>query len=100
MPTFVAKGINVSCRTIEGEAFIFNHETKVLLQLNEVGSFVWDQIVGNQTIDGVLEKCIKEFTGDVQEVRNSVKEFIYELFRKNVVTLSSEPLPEEMTSVC
>jgi len=96
----VAKSMNISCRTISGEAFIFNQETRELIKLDKVGSFIWDQIDGIKTIQIITENCIKTFEGDEETIKQSVEEFIRELCNKNVAVLATKPFPKEMTSVC
>lgn len=100
MDSYAAKGINVSCRTIDGEAFIFDQNTKLLLKLDNIGSFVWDQIDGLKTIKQISEICCQIFEGDKEYIQLSVKEFINDLRDKNVTVLSMEPFREEMISAC
>jgi hypothetical protein len=100
MNSYVAKGMNVSCRTIDGEAFIFDQETRLLLKLDEVGSFIWDQINGLKTIDQISEICCQSFEGNREDILLSVEEFISDLHNKNVVVLSTQPFKEEMISAC
>lgn len=100
MDCYAAKGMNVSCRTIDGAAFIFDQDKRVLLKLDEVGSFIWDQIDGVKTVEQISEICCQTFAGDKEEICLSVREFIDDLRNKNVVALSTEPFGEEMTSAC
>lgn len=100
MNNFIAKGINVSCRTIDGTAIIFDQNTKLLLKLDEVGSFIWDLVDGAKTIEQVSEICCQVFVGDKEEIFLSVKEFLHELHGKNVVVISAKPFGEDMVSVC
>ena len=100
MDNYAAKGMNVSCRTIDGEAFIFNQETRLLLQLDGVASFIWDQINGTKTIKEISDACCQAFAGEAKEIQSSVQTFINDLKDKNVVVLSTEPFPEEMISAC
>lgn len=100
MDNYVAKGINVSCRTINGEAFIFDQNTRLLLKLDEVGSFIWDQIDGIKTVDEISETCCQAFAGEKEEIRLAVREFIEDLSNKNVAIFSAEPFREEMISAC
>jgi hypothetical protein len=41
---FVAKGINISCAIIESTAYILMEDKKELLQFNDVGTYIWQQI--------------------------------------------------------
>ncbi|HUT96228.1 MAG TPA: PqqD family protein [Candidatus Paceibacterota bacterium] len=100
MNSYAAKGMNVSCRTIDGEAFIFDQETRLLLKLDEVGSFIWDQINGLRTINQISEICCKTFEGDKEDILSSVKEFIDDLHNKNMVVLSTKPFGKEVISAC
>jgi hypothetical protein len=100
MATYAAKGLNVSCRTINGEAFIFNQETKSLLKLEEVASFIWDQINGTRTVEEITAICCDTFEGDPEVIQSSVQAFIAELKDKNTVVLSAEPFEEEYRSAC
>ena len=68
MDSYVAKGINVSCRTIDGEAFIFDQIKRLLIKLDEVGSFIWDQIDGVKTIEQISEICCQSFLRVREEV--------------------------------
>lgn len=99
MDTYLAKGINVSCRTINEEAFIFDQQSRQLLKLDTVGSFIWDQIKGTITIKQVVEICCQAFEGSKQEIASSIEEFVNDLHNKKVLDLSSEPFCEEVTSV-
>ena len=100
MDNYVAKGMNVSCRTIDGQAFIFDQGTRLLLKLDEVGSFIWDQINGTKTIKQISEICCQSFSGDKEDIQSSVQEFINDLHDKNVVVFSAESFKEEMISAC
>jgi len=100
MDNYVAKGINISCRTIDGEAFILDQNTRLLLKLDEVGSFIWDQIDGLKTVKQIFEICCTTFSGNEEDIQLSVQEFINDLHNKNVVVFSAEPFKEEMISAC
>lgn len=100
MNYYVAKGINVSCRTIDGEAFIFDQETRILMKLDRVGSIIWDQIDGTKTIGQISDFCCEVFEGGRKEIQTAIKEFINDLRSKNVVVFSLEVFEEEMRSDC
>jgi len=97
---YVAKGINVSCRTIDGEAFIFNEDTRILMKLDKVGSFIWDQINGRKTVEEILTICYHAFTDDEGKIREVVLDFISDLQENNVVVLSDEAFEGVMISAC
>lgn len=72
----------------------------MLIKLDDVGSFIWDQIDGVRTVEQISEICCQTFAGDQKNIQSSVREFIDDLHNKNVVALSTEPFQEEMTSAC
>ena len=96
---YVAKGINVSCRTIDGEAFIFDEDTRNLLRLDKVGSFIWDQIDGLKTIEEILAICCHAFTDDEENIRKAVLDFINDLQENNVVVFAGKAFEGVMISV-
>jgi len=98
--TFVAKGINVACRTIDGDAFIFREDTRDLMKLDRVGSFIWDQINGLRTIDQVVERCCEFFEGNEEEIVAAIIEFVATLVESGVVVESDEPFKGVMASAC
>ena len=100
MDSYAAKGIKVSCRTINGKAFIFDQNTRFLLQLDEIGSFIWDQIDGTRTIEQIAEICCQTFAGDKEDIDLAVLEFIYDLHNKNVAAFSTKPFEGVMISAC
>lgn len=100
MSAYAAKGINVSCRTIGGEAFIFDHETRTLLKLDKVGSYIWDQINGMRTVDEIVTICYQYFEGDREVIASAIREFVFDLESRNVVVLSSNAFDGVMISAC
>jgi hypothetical protein len=100
MENYVAKGINISCRTIDGAAYIYDQNTKMLLKLDEIGSFIWDQINGLRKIEQISILCQEEFSGDISDIQLAVQEFVNELNDKGVVVLSTCPYEGVMVSAC
>jgi hypothetical protein len=97
---YITKGINISCRTIGGIAFIFKHDTRELLELDKVGSFIWDQLNGCKTIEEILVDCCNAFEGNQEEISESVREFITILVSKEVAVCATEPFKGVMASAC
>lgn len=100
MKKYVAKGINVACRTIDGNAFIFREDSRTLLKLDRVGSFIWDQIDGRRTMDQVSEICCSAFDGDKEEIVSGVAEFLDTLTDSGVAVVSDKPFEGVMVSAC
>lgn len=97
---FVAKGINVACRTIDGDAFIFKEDTRELMKLDRVGSFIWDQINGVRTVDQIVERCCAFFEGNEPEMTAGITDFVATLIESGVAVESDGPFTGVMASAC
>lgn len=96
---YVAKGINVSSRTIMGIAYIVLEDRDVIHSLNESGSYIWDIIDGMKTIRQVITLVQNEYVGDEEDIRQSVFSFISELSDQGMIELSDMPFTGVMCSV-
>lgn len=95
---FIAKGINVSCCTMEGVAYILFEDKEEIVALNETGSVVWGFIDGNSTISEVMAKVMELFDDDHIRIKTSVAVFLEELLSLGAITLSFEKFKEVMRS--
>ena len=86
---YVAKGINTSYQIYEETAFIYLEDRKKLLQLNEVGSYIWECINGTLTIEKIIHKCLQIYEGDKDEIIKSIIEFLSFLFEEKMVVFSN-----------
>ena len=77
----------VSTNTIEGISFVYLEDTKEVIKLDEVASFIWNQIDGIRKNSEIIDNCIDFFEGNPCEIRTSVSEFFD--------TLISEKLTEK-----
>lgn len=100
MNRYVTKGINVACRTIDGIAYIFNQDNRSLLELDKVGSFIWDQVDGCRTVSQIIGSCYEFFEGDEQEISSGVVDFIDILIGKEVAIASDKPFQGVLISAC
>lgn len=100
MSKYVAKGINVACRTIDGNTFIFREDTRVLMKLDQVGSLIWDQINGCRTIGQISEICCNAFNSDREEITSGVAEFVATLVDSGVAVVFGKPFEGVMASAC
>ncbi len=96
---FVAKGINVSCRMIDDLTYIYMEDRKQLLQLNEAGSFIWEQISGAKTVSEIIKKCLEKYEGNKKEIMGSVMEFLEMLLREKIIKISINKFKGVMLSV-
>ncbi len=96
---FIAKGINVSSRMIDGLSYIYLEDRKQLLQLNEIGSFIWEQINGVKTIADIIKACLKEYEGNKKEVVESIVEFLEILLQERMIKISINKFKGVMRNV-
>lgn len=95
---FVAKGINVSSRTIRGTAYIYLEDRMVFLSLNETGSYIWGLIDGRTTVEEIAKSCSQHFEGDEVEIGQAVYAFLEELFEEGMVAVSEVAFEGVMAS--
>ena len=56
-----------------------------MMDLNETGAFIWKLINGNNTIDDIVEKMLKEYDVSEEIVRADVEEFINKLIKGGMI---------------
>lgn len=95
---FVAKGINVSCCTMEGLSYILFENKEEVVALNETGSVVWGLIDGTSTAYEVTAKVLELFDGDHAKIKTSVIMFLEELLSLGAITLSAKKFEGVMQS--
>lgn len=95
--SYVAKSLDLSCRTIQGSAYILLETEHRLLQLNGSGSFIWDSINGQRRIEDIVERCIQRFGDDHSTTLQLVHGFVHELVRQGYVQVSPFPFTGVMT---
>ena len=79
------KSKRVSTNTIDGTSFIYLEDTKETMQLDEVASFIWNQINGVKNISEIIDNCITCFDGDHCEIEASVSEFFNTLISEKLI---------------
>ena len=88
---YLTKGINVSCRSIQGFAYILVESTSEFFCLNETGSYIWSLINGKNSVSKIVESVIDEYEGEASEIEIEVVIFIQELDRQNMIMSSPTP---------
>lgn len=92
---FVTKGINISSRTVESFSYIYIENEKRFLKLNEVGSFIWEQINGIKTVKQIVKICLSEYEGSKEEITRAVLEFFDILLKEKIIKISQRKIKEE-----
>ena len=74
-------------RVIESEAVVLTVHDSILHTLNEVGTFIWEQIDGKSTIEDIVEAVCDAYDSTEREAAADVDRFLKELLRRGLVTV-------------
>ena len=66
---------------------ILKYKHEIHINLDEQGTFYWDQIDGQKTLDGVAWALVKKFSIDIDNARKSVIAFTKSLMLRQLVYL-------------
>ncbi len=86
----IMKGMNISCCTMDGIAYILFEDKKEVIALNETGSVIWNLVGENQTVADVILAVMNVFDGDEETIKPSVMEFLDELLEMGALTISTD----------
>jgi len=72
-------------RVIDGSAFVVAIDQQNLLELNEVGTLLWERLEEPATVEGLVAAVAEEF--DVQDdvARQDVQAFLDKLLERGVI---------------
>lgn len=73
----------VSCRTLDGTAFILLKSRMV--SLNEVGTFIWERLENGAELAHVVAKVVEEFETTGDAARQDAEEFVRVLIDKEML---------------
>jgi len=79
------KNSNTASRIIEGRAYVILPDQSRLFQLNEVGTFIWDEISRERTVQELVKAVCDEFEVDPETAGKDVVEFLGVLAEKKLV---------------
>jgi hypothetical protein len=96
---FLAKGINVSCRTIESRAYILLEDKNEFFCLNETGAFIWDLINGLRTGSEIIDRVLEVYEGETEEIKAVIHGFIADLHDSGMIVFHQHPFQGVMCSV-
>ncbi len=74
---------------IQGEKAILHTETGIYYTLNEVGSFIWDLIQEEKTLEDLIDKITSEFDVEKETAAQDLKELIADLEKEGLVACVS-----------
>lgn len=69
----------IAARTIDGAAYVVSVDQQRMVELNEVGTFVWQALETPATVDGLVEEVCSTFEVDPSAARRDVETFLGDL---------------------
>ena len=81
----IIKNDNIPWRLIENEAVLVDVKRGNVMQMNEVGAFIWDNIDGKNTAGQIIDKVCSEFEVDKDKAKEDSLEFLNELIKREIV---------------
>lgn len=75
-------------REIDGAVYAVNTKESMLHELDETGSFIWNNMESSESVDALAEKLVKTFDIDMGTAKTDITEFIDELVAKGLLTRS------------
>ena len=84
------RGERTAARVIDGAAFVVSVDQQRMVELNEVGTFLWAALEAGATVETLSESLVQEFAVESAVARRDVEGFLAELVKRGVVV--SEPV--------
>lgn len=84
-----------AARVIDGSAYVVAIDRQMLLELNEVGTFIWERLDRPMTLDALARAIAAEFRVEPEAAKRDAEEFIRLLVDRGVVSVE---VPEERRS--
>lgn len=76
---------NIAYRVIDGEVFIVTSFDKTLHNLNEMGTFIFQEIEKKKNLQEIIDKVCQEFKAEKEVVEKDIYNFIQELKEKQIL---------------
>lgn len=83
------KTSHLACRIISGQAFVINTHTSILHELDEVGTFIWDLLDRNISIDKIAEKIVETYDVSIEQAKADIETFLKELESNGLVCMEN-----------
>lgn len=87
---FYRQAARTAARVIEGSAFVVAVDNQLLLELNDVGTFVWEKLQTPLTVERLTRMVVDEFEVDEEAARADVSTFLSQLTQRGVVEVEGE----------
>ena len=83
----VAQNPDAAWRVLEGHAFVVPHGGTGVVELDEVGTFIWGLIEAERSLDDLVRSVCDEFEVDSERARTDCATFLEDLVRRGLVAV-------------
>lgn len=88
--TIIQRNPNQVFSNIDGEVVMLSIEFGEYINLEDVGSQIWNNIENPCTFGALIESLMETYTVEEQTCYNDTKDFILELYNANVIQILDE----------
>lgn len=81
----IRRSADVVSRVLDGEAVLLDLKEGIYFGLNEVGTFLWEQIAEGATLSGLRAQLVAEFDVDEPTADRDLQDLVAELRRRGLV---------------
>jgi len=78
----------IASTTVDNETVVVNPAKGKVNVLNSVGTFIWGQIDGQQTVNEIVNQVCAEFETERDTAESDTLEFIQDLIARNIIEIS------------
>ncbi len=91
--TYIAQGPDIACSTLGDDTIIMSTLDSTIFVLNSVGTAIWQGADGATPLSRIVqEKVCAEFDVAGDEAMADAQEFVDELARHGILSVSSQPV--------
>ena len=81
----ILKSGKIPWRIIEQEAILVDVKGGNVMQMNEVGAFIWSQINGEKSARRIIDSVCEAFEADKDRIKKDTLEFLSELLKRRII---------------
>ena len=82
---------NAVSETVDGQAVIINLQRGTYVSLNETGSFLWDRLDGETSLESIAQALAEDYDVDIAVTRSDVLALARDLLSEGLIALESQP---------
>jgi hypothetical protein len=92
--TYLTQSADIASRTIGDDTLIMSTLDSTIFMLNSVGTAIWNSADGATPLSRIVhDKVCSEFDVTNEQALADAKEFVDELAKHGILTLSDNPVP-------